>query len=268
MSETGSILTPLRAGAASGPARRGLPCLLPLAALLTGGCNTNLRLLELKRDQLLGIEKAAVATRDLSVQGRYDPGRYDLYLMLNSKVFDQLLSGFDNSQIVIGDKRPIDITLGSIRMAFRPGYPDLTLVATARDRKSGLEAQLDLDVRLLIEGDPGAPGTLYLKPVATRIVPRLKWGALDFARWRFARRLMELQASRLTERIPRVEIPVQNEFVIGGKGGTKQVRIDTGEGYIMGNVAYPSTELGAAISVKEVLFLRNGIHVFANVEGL
>lgn len=243
---------------------------LPLltASFLLAGCSTNVRLLELRRDQLLGIEQAAASTRDLASQGTYGPERYDLYLMLNAQVFDQLLTGFDNRTVAIEGDRPIDITLSSVRMAFRPGYPDLTIAAKARDRKSGIEAEVELDLRLLIEGDPAVPDTLYLKAVATRIVPKLRWGLFDFTRWRFARRLLELEAARLTERIPRISIPVQSEFVIGGKGTTQVTRIDTGEGYILGNLTYPSTERSARISVRHILFLKNGIHLFADVEGL
>jgi hypothetical protein len=240
---------------------------LAMAGLIAG-CSTNVKLLEMRRDQLVTIETSAKGTRDLAAQGAYDPNRYDLYLMLNATVFDQLLAGFDGTKVTIDGKRPIDITLGSIRMAFRPGYPDVTVNAKARDRKSGAVAELAIDIRLLVEGDPAKPDTLYLRPVATRIVPQLKWGILDLAKWRFAQRLLTLEATRVTEKVPRISIPVQNRFVIGGKASSQQTRIDTGDGYILGNVAYPSTEREAGIAVRHILFLKNGVHVFADVEGL
>ncbi len=249
------------------PTRQAIITLLATCVLLAG-CSTNVRLLELRRDQMLGIEQSATGTLDLASQGAYQPDRYDLYLMLNAQVFDQILAGFDNTVVALEGDRPIDVTLSSVRMAFRPGYPDVTLAAKARDRKSGIEADVELDVRLMIEGNAAAPDTLYLKAVATRIVPKLRWGVFDFTRWRFARRLFELEAARLTERIPRISIPVQSDFVIGGKGASQVTRIDTGEGYILGNVTYPSTERSARISVRHILFLKNGVHVFADVEGL
>jgi len=244
---------------------------IPAAALtlaLLTGCSTNLQRLELTRDHLLEVERSADRIGALAAEGRFDPQRYDLYLLLNARVFDQILGGFDNVTLAVEGDRPIDITLSSVRLAFRPGYPDLTVAASAVDRRSGVRAEVDMDLRLIVEGDPAVPNTLYLKPVATRIVPRLRWGLLDFTRWRFARRLMELQAARLTERIPKIAIPVRSEFVIGGPGGTNVVQIPTGAGYIEGNVIYPSTEKRAAISVGQVLFLKNGVHVFANVGDL
>lgn len=245
-----------------------LATLALLASSALAGCSTNVRLLELRRDQLLGIEQAANATRELATQGAYAPERYDLYLMLNGQVFDQMLAGFDNTVVALEGERPIDVTLSSVRMAFRPGYPDVTLAAKARDRKSGVEAEVELDIRLIIEGDPSNPDTLYLRAVATRIVPKLQWGIFDFTRWQFARRLLELEATRLTQRIPRISVPVQSEFVIGGKAASQTTRVDTGEGYILGDVSYPSTERNARITVRQILFLKNGVHVFADVEGL
>lgn len=266
MTATNSEATSQRLGRGQRSRHRALPFLA--TSLLLAGCSTNVRLLELRRDQLLGIEQAATRTRDVASQGTYTPDRYDLYLMLNAKVFDQILARFDNTVVSVEGDRPIDVTLSSLRMAFRPGYPEVTLAAKALDRKSGTQAEVELDLHLMIEGDPASPDTLYLKAVATRIVPKLRWGPFDFTRWRFARRLLELEAARLTERIPRISIPVQSNFVIGGKSAAQVTRIDTGEGYMLGTLSYPSTERSARISVKHILFLKNGVHVFADVEGL
>lgn len=241
-----------------------------LAAFLLCGCNTRIQQLELQRDQLLRIESAARATRVAADSGEFDPAKYDFYLLLNRSVFDTVMTSFDGMTLAVpaGD-RMVDFTVSSLRMGFRPGNPEVTLVATARDRESGLEAGVDLDTRLLIERDTTQGDALFLRVVATRIVPRVSWGAFDFTRRRFVKRLLALEATKFTERLPRIELPVKSDFRIGGPASTQTVTMPTGNGStITGTISFPRTEQSGAVAVKHILSLRNGIHLFANVEGM
>jgi hypothetical protein len=104
--------------------------------------------------------------------------------------------------------------------------------------------------------------------VATRIVPRLRWGILDFTKWKFAKSLLTLEATQLTERIPRVQVPLRDEFRFGGPAETRSISLPFKDGAAAGNVTTPSTQIGGALVVKQILFLKNGVHIFANVEGM
>jgi hypothetical protein len=138
--------------------------------------------------------------------------------------------------------------------------------ALARDRKTGVTAGVDMDTRLLIERDSAQPATMYMRVVATRIVPRVSWGPFDLTRRRFVRRLLALEATRFTERLPRVSLPVSSTFSIGGPERTQTVTLPAGEGTVTGVVRFPDTQQRRAVVVKEILSLRNGVHLFADVE--
>lgn len=237
--------------------------------LLLAGCSTHLQQLRLNRDQLIRLEAAATTARQKAEAGQFDPSRYDLYLHLNRSVFDTITSSFDGMVVEVdADGRPIDFTVSSIRMNFRPGHPGVTVTANARDRRSGIEAGVDMDARLLIERDSVGARSLYMRVVATRIVPRVSWGPLHFTRNWFVRRLLALEATQFTEGLPRVSIPVTSKFAVGGPAGEQNITLPTGEGTVTGRIRFPATQQQRNVVVKEILSLRNGVHLFADVEPL
>lgn len=251
--------------------RTGQAALLSIiAASILSGCSTNSELLRLERDQWQQIRSAASQTSQLATTGVFDPDRHDLYLMINSNVFNRILEGFDGRQFELDlQGRPVDITVRSVRLQFRAGYPDILVDAVATDRRSGVEAALEMDARLVIVGDLSQPDTLAVEPVATRVVPRLRWGPLEFTKWRFVRRLLQLEAAQFTANLPKLTLPLASRFAFGSAASTQPTRFPTGNGsWIAGNVAVPSTQTTGRIVVKQVLFLPNGIHVFADVEQL
>lgn len=241
------------------------------ASVALSGCSTHLDLLELRRDQLLRLEESAKAVNVKAAAGEFDPSRYDLYLLLNRSIFEQTLGGISGTKVrVDAGGRDVEFTLTSVSMDFRPGAPVVSLNAMARDIKSGLEVEVYMDVRLVLEGDTAKPDELYLRFVATKLVPRIAWGPLDFTRSAFARDLLALEGGRFTERLPRMTLPLQNRFDVGAEGGTRPSgRLPTGNGsWIAGDVTYPGLRLSGSVAVKQVLFLGNGVHLFANVEGV
>jgi hypothetical protein len=240
-----------------------------LAGML-GACSTQAQLLEMRRDQLLRLEQAARATAAQAANGEFRPGDYDLYLHLDRKLFEQTLGGFSGMTAKVeASGRSIEIRLPKIAMAFRPGAAELSIDMAARDLRSGVEAEIYTDVRLVIEGDPEKPDALYLRLVPTRLVPRLAWGPLDSSKKKFVRDLVSVGALRLAARLPRLALPLQKDFEIGDDGGTRQVGpLPVVDSTIKGELTYPSTKLTGRVAVKKILFLGNGVHLFANVEGL
>ncbi|WP_164115672.1 hypothetical protein [Sphingorhabdus sp. Alg239-R122] len=239
-------------------------------SLLLAGCSTRGELLTLKRDNLLQVERNMLQVRENAQAALYNPGDYDLYLSLNRSNFDAILSGFDNSMIGIKvGRRDVDVTLNSARMNFRAGSPGIMLDAKASDKGSGVEAALKLDSRLLLEADPEQPGQYNMRIVATRVVPDLRWGIFNFTKARFVRDILALEAVRFTEKLPVVTLPLAQDFAVGANASVRQVILPTGNrSSITGNVSTPANKVEGRVAVKQIVFLKNGVHIFANVEGL
>lgn len=240
-----------------------------LSALMLTGCGTEVKRLELQRDQLLRVEQATLASADLAEAKHFEADRYDLYLKIAPQIFETLLASFDNTKVPLEvSGRDVEFDIRSVRLLFETGQPMVKLDVAALDRATGVTAELEFDAYALIGGDDEQPGALYLQLVATRVVPNLRWGLLDLGKWRFARALMSLEATRLTEKLPRVELPLRKEFAFGGPAQTRVVQLPVKGGNVAGNVHTPGVEVKGALAVKQVLFLENGVHVFADVEGL
>lgn len=240
--------------------------ILILVALLCNGCSTRIQQLELKREQLLRIERSTEQTRQLADEGAFDPTQYDAYLLLNRSLFDTILAAFDKTQFEItASGRAIVITVNSLRLNLRAGSPAVTVVATAKDLRTGVVANVDLDATLLIERDTTANAPLRMRIIATRIVPQLRWGMFNLARWKFVQSLLALEATRFTENLPRIDLPVAASFRMGGPAGTQVITLPAGGAQITGVVRIPPTERRWTLIVEQILSLKNGVHVFANI---
>lgn len=242
-----------------------------LALIALTGCSTERQMLELRRDRLLQIEQNALSVRQGVGQGSYDPARYDVYLAMDADVFQRAFAEVDGTKLQVEAKgRPITIEIEKFATKFRPGSPEISLIANATDMKSGLRAAVVLDTRLLLTGDPQQPDQMTARIVATRIIPEVKWGPLDLTRAKFVRALLALEASKLTDQIPAMRLPLARDFAFGSAAQKfDSGQLPTGNGsWIRGEIALPDTRTSGKFAVKNILFLENGVHLFASVEGL
>lgn len=245
--------------------------LILTVAFALGGCSTQQQILELRRDRLLAIESNAVQVRDSIPLGSFDPNRYDMYIALDKDVFERVFSEIDGSKFDFVSKgRPISISIERFSTQFRPGSPEITLGAKAVDRKSGLEAHLEIDTRLVLVGDPAKPDELTAKIYATRLVPEVKWGPVNFTRQKFVRALLTLEASKFTDKLPEMKLPLSKEFAFGSAAKTVDSgRINlAGDAWMSGKISLPDTRTSGRFVVNKILFLENGVHLFASVEGI
>lgn len=244
-----------------------------LAAVVIGtaGCNTNSALQKMRLSQLERFETNATVVNAAAVNGEYVPASYDLYLKVDRKLIDSVLQPMNGMQTTVdASGRKINLSLQSIEARFQPGTPEIAITATARDEQSGVEANVQMDANLVIAEDPENPGGLLGRVSATRIVPKIAWGPFDFTRRRFARDLLSLEAVKLTEKLPAFTLPTTGKFAVGAPAGvmdTGQIPTSSGS-WMRGEVTYPASRISGQVVVKHILVLSNGIHVFADVEGL
>jgi hypothetical protein len=252
----------------SGQASTNRLAIALITAAMLSGCDTSRQLLQLERDSLQQVVTAQAAVRSSSSAGDYDAKKYDVHLLVGSSVFNEMLTQFDGTTFTIEQGRPVSVTLEQARFEFRPGYPSIVIKARAKDRETGIEAELALYASVLVERDASKPETMYLRIVTTRAVPNIRWGPLELGKWLFARQLMQIEAMRYAQQLPRLEVPIRTPFTVGGPAGSQTVAFPAGNATIRGVVTWPATEISGAIGAPQVLFLPNGIHIFANVEGI
>jgi hypothetical protein len=242
-----------------------------VVALVLSGCSTERQILELRRDRLLAIEANGVAVRNALPSGSYDPGRYDMYLALDADVFQRVFSEIDGTKVDLDAKgRPISIVINKFSTQFKPGSPEISLDAKAIDKNTGLEVGLAIDTRLVLESNPENPGELTAKIYATRLVPDVRWGPLNFTRSKIVRSLLTLEASKLTDKLPEMKLPLAKDFSFGSSARTMDSgRINLpGDAWMRGNITLPDTRSSGRFVVNNILFLENGVHIFASVEGI
>ena len=160
-----------------------------------------------------GLADARVATP----AGAFDRHHYDRFTHLDAHILHRAFAKLGRATMTTAGARPIDIRLTSVAEAFRPGYAEVTVPAIARDRATGAQADVMVEARLVMEGDPAAGG-LTIKPVPLKIVPRRQWTLHNLARWDFARRLREIEAVHLGDRLrpePAAEAAPLDETEVG-----------------------------------------------------
>ena len=244
----------------------GMVIILSLA-----GCSTEKQLLKVKLAQLHRFEANAADATSLAENGQFKPSNYDLYMKIDRKLVDAVLEPVNGMSTTLeASKRKVRFSVQSIQANFKPGTPEITIAATARDEQSGVEAIVDLDANLAISEDPERPGSLVGRVTATRIVPRIRGGLFDLTERRFVRDLLALEAMKITEKLPSFTLPTTSSFAVGTTGGVVDTgNIPTGNGsWMRGDVTYPESRISGQVVVKHVLVLSNGIHLFADVEGL
>ncbi|MEP2990631.1 MAG: hypothetical protein ABJN65_02320 [Parasphingorhabdus sp.] len=224
--------------------------------------------MELKRDNLGAISESLDDIKSQANSGSFDPSRYDLYLLLDTDIFNSAFKKFGEGSFTLAENnRPIRIDVSNIDFDSRAGNARFQIDASATDLRTNVTAGIKLDSRVIIERING-DDALYVRLVATKLVPELRWGILNFAKSKFVKRLLELEATKITSKLPKVSIPINTEFKFGQPARTEvSGRLPTGNGsWIKGRISYPDTHIKSGIEVKHMIFLDNGIHLFANVE--
>jgi hypothetical protein len=216
----------------------------------------------LKRDTLLEIERAEQSISQKAAHGIYDPRRFDVNLFFNKRMFNEVLANFDGLTFTPDPKKPIDVTIESVRFDFRPGYPSVIISASATHREYDVRAKLLMNASALIEVKGGK---IVTRLVATKIVPELRWGALELHKLIFVRQLAQIKIHRFLENLPPVSVPASTAIAIGGPPSRKTISVPVRDGRISGVLSVPGTDYASNIVVVEVLALRNGIHIYANV---
>ncbi|BCH62386.1 MULTISPECIES: hypothetical protein [Rhizobium/Agrobacterium group] len=103
------------------------------------------------------------------------PDPFATRAFLSRAMIDGILSAFDGTKLKLPETPDVTLTLKSVRTDFRPGFPGLTISATAN--KSGVSADVSMVARIEPVFDSQ---TLRLRVHINSLVPKLSWRFIDF----------------------------------------------------------------------------------------
>lgn len=232
-----------------------------LIALLLAGCDTDEELLK----QRIGVLRAeAVALQLLHAQlsdsaALEGPGAVSVFL--SKDVLDAVLAAADGLVVAVPGVDGASIRLTSMRTDFRLGLPGIRVQAVAT--KKGLDGQLELIgvARLEPTIERSNPSHLALRIHVDSIVPRAKWGVLDFGIGGFVRDLMQVKLTEQLRTAGVIRVPIETDLALAL--APKQVAF-TVQG-VTGNIATPALSLTAKGSVNRIISLPDGLHVYGTI---
>jgi len=189
----------------------------------------------------------------------------DMSIFLSREMLDSLLSGADGFHALLPGLKDAALTLQSIRCDFRDGFPALKVVGYAErpSQKLRLDLSFSATIATRLDSVSGVP-RLLLRVHLTDVVPRARWGLTEYRLRRFAEDLLRAKASTYVGFMPEFSVPLHADLGIAIPPTVKPVHLDTPDGWIEGRLTLPQFVWRNRLAVDHVLFLSDGIHLYAS----
>lgn len=94
---------------------------------------------------------------------------------LSRPLLDSILSGLDGTTLKLPEAKDVTLTINTIRTDFRPGFPGLSIIATAE--RSGVTADVSTVARIEPMFDDSM---LRLRVHVDSLVPKISWRFINF----------------------------------------------------------------------------------------
>ena len=239
----------------------------PLCALALSGCVSELDRLELEKASLTRINTNVQALAALSEGGDLSPSEYDLHVKIAEAPLNEMLASLGGLQFPVEDPssgRKFEFFLYETGLDFRPGSSVLTIDALLYDPKTGVRAKAIIDGQFTVFTNEN--GNLAMKVEATRIVPDVSWRGINITRWRFARRVAEIEIATITQKLPSFALPLESDIELESEGESTTETIPTGRGSMTGTQTTIGYDLSGKVVIEQIVFLDDAVHFLGNVE--
>lgn len=238
---------------------------LPLSIASTS-CNSTER--EQKQAQLNVLNETLSASRSTLEElkaGKLPPA-YDLHLFLSHKSINKVLAAVENYKFTLPNDPSIMVTLKSLSISNSGALPTVTMEASA------VRGELSADmyaVAVLVPAKTADPDAVSFRLKLVAFVPKLKWYVLELTKIKFVEVLLSAEISRITNRLPVIDMPVSKLVSWGAPASSNSVTIRTSDpapgtdgSTLEMKVNYPSTETTRTLAITNYIFLSSGIHIF------
>lgn len=181
-------------------------------------------------------------------------------IFISSDTWNKFLAGLDQYQIPLDSPKNSRIIFEKTRLKFLDGGSEVQIEALARHDKWPVEIRVRLFADLVINPNP-EEGKLIVSFRVRRVLPDISLSIFRLREYIFAQRLMRIEAQKLVDTLPIIEVPLKPEFRIDLPSRSESW-VDAGKGKIKLRIENPSVNLGYAYLPANVLMLSDGLHIF------
>ncbi len=237
---------------------------LALLLLTQTGCYITRDALRSERSRLQ-MELAALEAleRDLS-SGSFPGGARHVVLKVGYDMINQVLAGADETEVPLPQGAGAVLRIHEIRMAGHAATPLLAVRASAE--KYGVTVDVAVTAMLLFEQpDPAQPPRFRVRIQA--VAPVLTWRNFSLRRMELARKVLVTQADQLALNHIAFPVPLEHALRLDIPAVSQQTDVPTRSNgsWIRYRVSKPASTLNRAVRIDRVVFLSDGIHLFATV---
>lgn len=242
--------------------------LLTFLALFIGGCQSTKKL-ELE-GQLNVLRTASLATTNTldGIRSGKLPPQSDIYLFFSYSAINQALARIDNYSFPAPGKPDIQINIKSVRVSAIGSSPVLNAEASATN--GTLSADITLGMILIPESTSSGKPALRMKVLS--FSPKVRWWIFEFTKAKFVQSLLAVEANKLTDKMPVIELPVSQELKLGApESKNRKSIILIGEepeerATLTLDITTPSTLRQRELTVVNYLFMDKGLHVYGDLK--
>ncbi len=237
------------------------PWLVMFAMLVVGlsGCSTKR---QIKQEQLalLSAEYDYMKATDTTLTQTPNPDAMNsMSVFVSQDTLNAVLKGADNYSVEIPQIKGATLKLRSMRMQFGDGFPALNIDAEAD--KPSIQASLRLQIYAVIEPTISA-GQIHFVVGIRKVVPIATWKFFQFRLRGFVRDLIQLKLEEYVKLMPDMTLPLQQAFSTGATAQNQPLNLSTNSGRVDGTLSIPAYSAGVTLQVTNVMFLRDGIHIY------
>lgn len=191
------------------------------------------------------------------------PNTTAVTVVLSPRSLNELLEGLSGVTMVIPDIEG-QVEIKAVSVEFRDAFPEVRVDAhlTSSRVTGGLDASISATIEPQLTAD--APNTLLLFVRPLEIHPVVTIGGAKIKVSRDIENVLATILTKYAESLPRVTIPLASSFQVDFPPTTQAIRVPTNDGALIGTIDFPSFSSGIAITIKQVYFLTDGIHVVAS----
>jgi hypothetical protein len=240
-------------------------CLAALAPSVLAGCNTEE---ELQKQRADSIQRETTMLQDLQAylaNQAKAPDSGAISIFVSAGLVDSLLRGLEGITVAIPEADGATLRLNHVKTDFRTGFPGLTLDAIVS--RSGMDVAVSLAARIDAFVNNETPDKLGLRVHIDSLVPVVSWSFINFRVSGLVRDLVQVKVSEALNRpgaLGNISVPLNSSFTLNLPAGTTTQPV---QGAVLA-VSSPALSFKVRARVRNIIYLRDGIHLVGQVEAL